>query len=349
MRRSVSRSGRRVGFTLIELLVVIAIIAVLIALLLPAVQQAREAARRSQCKNNLKQMGLALHNYHDTAKVFPPAKISSGGYNNANYPLVLNTTGFVLLLPYLDQAPLYNQYNFSVASSPSSWNAGRGVAGGTSVDTLWNYQVYQTQVPVFGCPSDPGNMEASTYLPSTTDAYSRNQVRRSSYLFSTGQYSDYDASFGSNKLNGYTLTVGSTTVSFTHAGAFGNDGAASLADIADGPSNTILVGESRQRGHTSTHYGPWWGAGVHTCCHGRTPYIGASPGPYTPDVRYAINADYNSDGTKRQYAWGFGSEHVGGAHFLMGDGAVRFISENINYFTFMKLTRIGDRQVIGDF
>src|SRR3569832_1085053 len=100
---------RRPGFTLIELLVVIAIIAVLIALLLPAVQQAREAARRSQCKNNLKQFGLALHNYHDNYKMFCPAYMNPGssacpgGVGNTR-----NATGYLYLLPYLDQAPLYN-------------------------------------------------------------------------------------------------------------------------------------------------------------------------------------------------------------------------------------------------
>src|SRR5205823_7320640 len=104
------------GFTLIELLVVIAIIAVLVALLLPAVQQAREAARRSQCKNNLKQFGLALHNYHEMASRFPAALVGSGRVAPTTVgvaPVTLNTTGWVMLLPYLDQMPAYNRYNFS--------------------------------------------------------------------------------------------------------------------------------------------------------------------------------------------------------------------------------------------
>ncbi|NOX55774.1 MAG: DUF1559 domain-containing protein, partial [Planctomycetes bacterium] len=131
----------RRGFTLIELLVVIAIIAILIALLLPAVQQAREAARRTQCRNNLKQIGLALHNYHDVYGVFPPALINSGrqGDRNTNGP-VLNATAWIMLLPYVDQAPLYEQYNSNLASNPSCPSVGwlpqcPGIAG-----TGWDNQ-----------------------------------------------------------------------------------------------------------------------------------------------------------------------------------------------------------------
>src|SRR3712207_5906889 len=114
---------RRRGFTLIELLVVIAIIAVLIALLLPAVQGAREAARRAQCTNNLKQIGLALHGYENAHGAFPPAVIYSGScyYSNGGRGLVLNTTAFTLLLPYLEQQPLHAAYNFEQASSGSAW------------------------------------------------------------------------------------------------------------------------------------------------------------------------------------------------------------------------------------
>ena len=123
----------RRGFTLIELLVVIAIIAILIALLLPAVQQAREAARRTQCKNHLKQWGLALHNYHDVFNQFPASAINPGCYlsNNPTYLNygsggVRNTTGYLLLLPYLEQANLYSKIDFSIATGRADWH---GIGG----------------------------------------------------------------------------------------------------------------------------------------------------------------------------------------------------------------------------
>jgi len=329
------------GFTLIELLVVIAIIAVLIALLLPAVQQAREAARRSQCKNNMKQLGLGLHNYHDTHGVFPAAKLSSGAYSNANYPLVLNTTGWIMLLPYIDQAPLYNMYNFNVASSTSSWNAGRGVAGGMN-DSI-NQPVYITNLAVMGCPSD--GMEGMQYTnkPNTSDAYSSDGARRSNYYFATGELTEYNESWGYYQSTAYL-----------HQGAFGNDGAARIRDITDGTSNTILLGESKHP-KTCTCYGPYWGAGIHTATHGRTP-SSATPnacGSFSvpTGIQYgAINFDNNCDGTHRQYAWQFGSYHVGGAQFLLGDGSVRFISDNVDYFNiFLWLNRIHDAKVVGNF
>ncbi|QDU37071.1 Type II secretion system protein G precursor [Maioricimonas rarisocia] len=318
----------RRGFTLIELLVVIAIIAILMALLLPAVQQAREAARRSQCKNNMKQMGLALHNYHDVHGTFPPALISSGRCNSSTCPPeVLNTTGWVLLLPYLDQSPMYNLYDFSLPSSISS-PYGRPLAGGVTTSDA-NRPVYSQKLDVFLCPSDDGGGEIVTSSANdSSQFYERNQVARSNYLFATGSYTDY------------SLTYDYYRTSRSDLGAFGNDGAATIAFIKDGTSNTIVVGESRQN-HTSSSYGPYWGAGTHTCCHGYT--------PRTAD-RFHINVDYYADGSGLQYAWQFGSSHVGGAHFLMGDGAVRFISENIDYRNvFVWLNRIKDGNVIGEF
>jgi prepilin-type N-terminal cleavage/methylation domain-containing protein len=354
-----SRSCRRArGFTLIELLVVIAIIAILIALLLPAVQQAREAARRTQCRNNLKQIGLALHNYHDAHRVFPPAIVGSGRRQQfvprANFDPhpgwhVKNTTGWVMMLPFYDQAPLYNQYNFNTVSSVSNPYS---YPIATPTDPLINTPVNRVILEMFLCPSDPGNGVRLTRDPTNQlEFYAANEVARSNYLFATGELTDYNDSWGRYNM-----------IEYLHLGAFANDGAARLSDILDGPSNTILVGESVQLRKTSIHgtfgptFGPYWGAGVHTCCHGRTPAsTAASACPngisHPTGVRYgAINFDNNCDGTQRQYAWQFGSHHDGGAQFLMGDGRVVFLSNSINYYdVFMWLNRIKDKRVIGEF
>jgi len=131
-------------------------------------------------------------------------------------------------------------------------------------------------------------------------------------------------------------------------GAFGNDNAASVADIKDGASNTILVGEATQQRNTSVAFGPYWGAGVHTCCHGRTSSsVAVSPcGTQNPltGIRYgAINFDNNCNGTNQQYAWQFGSFHSGGAQFVFADGSVKFISQSVDYFNvFLWLNRIND-------
>ncbi len=330
-------SSVRRGFTLIELLVVIAIIAILIALLLPAVQQAREAARRTQCKNNLKQIGLALHNYHDTFGQFPPALIGSGRRSPATGP-TLNTTGWVLLLPYIDQSPLYNQYNFSMPSSVSN-PSGAFLPPGTPNDAI-NAAIYQLKLTAYVCPSDPGGGPYTNAVNSPSDYYSANAVQRSNYMFATGGSTDYSDVW--------------TTIGTADRGAFGNSGAATLTSIKDGSSNTIIAGESKQLGKVAgaadtpanpyLAFGPFWGAGVHTCCHLYTPQN---------DIRFTVNGRFNTTNLSApagQYAWGTGSHHVGGAHYLMGDGAVRFVSENIDYVNvFQWLNRISDSHVLSEF
>ena len=139
-------SGRRRAFTLIELLVVIAIIAVLVALLLPAVQQAREAARRSQCKNNLKQIGLALHNYQSSLNVFPPGVIGTSGGSSSTDRL---TTWQALLLPHVEQTALYNRYNFNLR-----------------YDDPANAAVVLQKLPVYSCPSQKDQVILNLYGPS---------------------------------------------------------------------------------------------------------------------------------------------------------------------------------------
>ncbi len=340
-------SGQRMkqrGFTLIELLVVIAIIAILVALLLPAVQQAREAARRSSCKNNLKQLGLALHNYHDVHRVFPPALLSSGRYNSTSYfsgnTRVSNTTGWQMILPYLEQAPLYDQFNFNEASVNSN-------PYGTAQQPLNsnNAALLGTVISTLECPSHDSAGPSGTY---SSSFYNRTQyTRRTSYLFCTGVFTDYNAPWQLYK-------------SDYRQGAFGNDGAAKMRDIKDGTSNTTLIGEAwGGTGYKTSHaYGPFGMSGIHTSVHGRVVSSGVSStgsctnpnlsicytvGNYP--VRYNINGDFYQNGTNKTYAWAFGSGHTGGAQFVFGDGNVRFLSENMDYKTFCLLNYIHDGQV----
>ena len=177
----------RRGFTLIELLVVIAIIGILIGLLLPAVQKVREAANRVRCANNLKQIGVALHNYHSVNEALPPAKINSGSagtYTAATsfYPtkvFIYNHTGFVLLLPYIEQDALYAQYNFDYPSCNSCWNTSNTLANGGV--NAGNAAVVGTLIKTYTCPAD---VEPAVVDVSGTGAYASTSARRSNYLFS---------------------------------------------------------------------------------------------------------------------------------------------------------------------
>jgi len=308
----------RLAFTLIELLVVIAIIAVLIALLLPAVQQAREAARRSQCKNNLKQIGLALHNYHDALRAFPP-----GAVEEFTGPLAGRTeaTWVTFILPYIDQAPIYQTAN---------WNSPMGWIGPTSTPASANYYVVATKLPMMKCPSDP-----------TTDSAMTNFAR-----------GNYTANTGLGPLHSVTDPKDPTRTPGATAtyGPFTMNSRTRIGDITDGTSNTIAVSEvltvegDDLRGVMHFPEGPLYQ-------HDRTPNskvpddfrTGCVSVPEAPCI-----VAYGGWNTRAMIV-SSRSLHTGGVQSLMCDGSVRFVSENINLATWQALGTIHKGEVVGEF
>lgn len=310
---------KRVGFTLVELLVVIAIIGILIALLLPAVQAAREAARRSQCSNNLKQLGLALHNYHDAFKVFPAVGYGRGWANDAagsgsandwaEGPRVLNHNSWVSLAPFYEQSALYDAYDFRLAACTYTRNTARTVAG--DVASTVNANVVSQQPSIFKCPSDSGEIRISTssaYTPASTNTSIR------------GIKTNYDFS-AYRTVWSFNWWPGLTDRRYKYM--FSTSSSSSIADITDGTSNTVAVNET-----------------VHTVIDGTCPAWGHRGWVMTGiDIAPGINAWdypvlgswYTGDRTVRRgqlFSWGMaGSLHPGGANTCLADGSVRFLSE----------------------
>jgi len=174
----------------------------------------------------------------------------------------------------------------------------------------------------------------------TNDRYSMRSARRTNYFFATGTFNDDSGNYAS-------------TSSDIRRGMFGNNGAAKMATITDGTSNTIALGESLggSQFKTDANWGPWALCGVNTCCHGAVPTSSSTTLSYTATnlMEGAINAVYNNDAQKRTFARTFSSKHPGGAQFALGDGSTRFISETIDYLTFAKLNYIADGQVVGEY
>jgi prepilin-type N-terminal cleavage/methylation domain-containing protein len=310
------RVRRHLGFTLIELLVVIAIIAVLVALLLPAVQQAREAARRSQCKNNLKQFGLALHNYHDTANQFPAIAINPGTVGSTNFVAsgrIRNTTGYLMLLPQFEQQPLYNSINFSLATGQADWN---GQGGGATQPVLQNFVI-----PILRCPSDVVYKDPNTYTP------------QNMYTITGGTRVSYGFVSESDEYNYYTGYVPWPQNLNPNKSAFGFNGAARMADMADGTSQTMLIIETPFK-KCSYVFGPFLQSWVHT----QQIYPGY----------FGINLPWPGCGGV-PYAWGAGSLHSGGCHMLLGDGSTRWINQNVNLTLIQALVSVNNRDLVGDY
>ncbi len=342
--------GRRPdGFTLIELLVVIAIIAVLISLLLPAVQSAREAARRAQCVNNLKQIGLSMHNYESSNGVYPAAMHGAVGKVYGNF------TGYSSLLPYLEQASLHNAFNFNI----SLYGTGFGHYYG------WSFADqstgHATQIGLFLCPSN----RASSELGMTSSGWTIPLAAVTDYLFSGGADNYASAPY----LNG------------ARRGLSGIDVFCRIAEVRDGLSGTIMMGEG-VGGNQANPFVAQGFAENRVCvprqlysegknydnlmfmAYGRrrnwgTEYIvGGLIGKTTDrlgahyrmnDCGYASATDYFSGvplPTDGQTLPNFRSVHPGGGNFLFGDGSVRYIKSTINGDVYMGLSTIGGGEVL---
>ncbi len=327
---------RNRGFTLIELLVVIAIIAILIALLLPAVQQAREAARRTQCKNNLKQFGLAMHNYHDVFNMFPlgvSTKWSAGGTPTSNFYANANSA----LLPYFEESNLKNLYN---DSKP------------------WEQQtptVAKTIVSAFICPSNAADQIVN--LPALAGFPIGPDLAITTYLYNKGSH-------GGWCINPNTMG--------NRIGMFDTNLKTGMRDLTDGSSNTIAMGE----GATGSQFPVCEGQGCFTPSTPKTnisqAWIVAQPNSTAFKPAFGVigsifgcsmdlinkkpaTETFVNDGAvsncndPSHVTSNYRSYHVGGAQFLLGDGSARLISENIDRNTFNSLSTRGGGEVVGEF
>ena len=292
------------GFTLIELLVVIAIIAVLIALLLPAVQQAREAARRTQCRNNMHQLGLAMHNYHDAHRMFPAGSFGSDRHTSGEDGFSLH----VMLLPYIDEAALYNSVNFCGCAIP---------ANRTSM----------------------GQRLAQYTCPSNRSYYKRGLLNTGAggALYSASPVAHYLCVYGSMTRSVAIASPGTAQNAVT--GRCPGGGCIRIRDIRDGTSNTIVMGEWG-RGIHFTNNNLGWFSGFGNGFSQLLLVVGA-----TPINTYNTCAP---SGATAHYCSAFGSFHEGGAFFLFGDGQVRFISENIDTTTYLALGTRANNEIIDD-
>ncbi|MEQ8637200.1 DUF1559 domain-containing protein [Gimesia maris] len=294
---------------LIELLVVIAIIAILIALLLPAVQQAREAARRSTCKNSLKQIGVAFHNYHDTARTFPPGWID-GDQTLGDASETANKNGLgwaTMILPYIDQANLYNQIGSETSNFTMNWQI--GYTGSTSIPAA------KTIIPIFNCPSDPmGGIN--------TDKGS----------FGKSNYATERIVLGVNKaLRMRDITDGTTNTILVGEVRTGDE-TGTTGSCGGAPCDEFT--------------GKLW-IGARTASWGWERGLQAEDvyfiGYNVPDDFINGGARTVAD------RFALSSMHVGGVHVLLADGSVRFLSENIDVNTYKWLNDENDGKVLGEF
>ncbi|MEO2049075.1 MAG: DUF1559 domain-containing protein [Pirellulales bacterium] len=343
------------GFTLVELLVVIAIIGILVALLLPAIQAAREAARRTQCQNNFKQVGLALLNYHDVQGAFPPA--ASYDENTARQPSrarVHQANWIIQILPHMEQAPLYDLFDLTIPIS------------GPESDSPQNYQARGTSVPGLMCPSDSFNQESLFKGRNSAEGgnWARGNIGANGSL---GFMTRNDAG-GPEKKNWLDERV---------RGIMGVNTAISMRNVTDGTSQTILIGELRAGVVDWDTRGTWalnghgasslWGHGTDNANGPNSCLSGGDGLIECPKIRSAFGGDdaLVNECMPCDTVAGQGSTrslHVGGVFVGFVDGSVHFISDFIEkgnqitnwsldpktFRTWQRLCASGDAQVIDD-
>ena len=321
--------GRTLGFTLVELLVVIAIIGVLVGLLLPAVQAAREASRRSQCANHLKQLGLALHNYHDSLQQFPSSYVANTRHAQRDATTYDGPNGFAwgaLLLPYLEQGNLQSNLDFQ----RPSWDVANQPAVGAKVRT-------------FLCPSSSGSSEPFEIKNGSGQVVGR--FGMSHYVANAGQEEPW----------GQTLEDWTSLAD----GPLYRNSPTRAADVTDGLSNTVFLGE-----HSSVLSSKTWGAvipGAQVCANHPERYpitscdwaatlvnvhSGPAAGEIDPDTGFPPIHPPNSPlcHVCQMYA-----EHPSGCNVALGDGSVRFVSQMIHQPTWAGLSSRNKGEVLQDY
>lgn len=317
------RISKRPGFTLVELLVVIAIIGVLIALLLPAVQQAREAARRMTCSNHEKQLGLALHNYHDTHLVFPPG-VFAAGLNSGMSTFPRNMSWMPVILPFLEQAPLHDQLSAYMKTRASS----------DFPTTLMD-----TPIDTLSCPSDPNRGQTGeVHNPSNQDPPP-----------------DYDDGFHGNYLLCHGTEEITTTTDNAASGMFYYLSKTNFSSLTDGTSNTVMAAEILLVPSNVSGKRDWRGR------YYRAEHLSSIFSTLLPPNTTASDKCRTCEGSPTSPSYApctqstdtqviyARSQHPGGVMTLMGDASVQFVPETIDTITWNRLGTRSGGEVTGDF